>query len=479
MRLTPFIGRTRELSEFTALLRKKTASLVTCQGRRRIGKSRFIEECAGNADHFLSFSGLPPRDGMTKASQLNIFAERLAAQTRAPRLALESWPVAMQLLASQIPAKGSVVVLLDEISWMGVGDADFAGHLKNAWDDYFSKRTGLILVLCGSVSSWIEKNILNNTAFVGRCTWQFRLEPLPLRESSRFWGRASARISAAEKVRVLSVTGGIPRYLEELDPGQTAEKNIQRLCFEPGGLLFNEFDQIFHDLFVRRADTHRRIVRTLVSGAKTVDRIGRALGRERGGSLSEALFELESAGFIRKDATFDPETGESSRRNFQFRLSDNYLRFYLKYVEPEKERIAKGLFRWAPLESLTAWDTISGLQFENLVLSSLDIVLERLGLMNVPVINAGPYARKKTNRRDGCQIDLLIRTKHGVYVVETKIGKFVSKSVISEVGEKVRRLKVPPSLSVRTVLIHVGDLDPEIPALDYFDHIIPVSDLFL
>ncbi|MCW1884206.1 hypothetical protein OKA04_05650 [Luteolibacter flavescens] len=177
-----YIGRQAERREFAELLKKKTASLVTCQGRRRIGKSRFIEECAAAADLFLSFIGLPPREGITKQEQLNSFSGHLAKQTAAPSVLLPDWPTAFQLLASQLPAKGSVVVLLDEISWMAIGDKDFAGHLKTAWDQLFSKVPGLTLVLCGSVSSWIEENILNSTGFVGRCSWQFHLKPLPLAE---------------------------------------------------------------------------------------------------------------------------------------------------------------------------------------------------------------------------------------------------------------------------------------------------------
>ncbi len=138
--MTMFVGRERELQEFRQLLRKKTSSLVTCQGRRRIGKSRFIRECAREADLLLSFSGLPPRDNQTKQDQLNAFAEQLASQTAAPKLRIESWAVAFQLLASQLPKSGTVVLLLDEISWMGLGEPDFSGLLKNAWDNYFSQR---------------------------------------------------------------------------------------------------------------------------------------------------------------------------------------------------------------------------------------------------------------------------------------------------------------------------------------------------
>jgi hypothetical protein len=329
-----YIGRAEEREEFQRLLQKKTASLVTRQGRRRIGKSRFLSECAQEADHFLSFISLPPREDMTRQAQLDAFADQLAKQTRAPKVSLDGWPTAFQLLASQLPAGGTVVLLLDEISWMAAGDADFAGHLKNAWDAHFSKRRRLVVVLCGSVSSWIEHNILNNTGFVGRCSWQFRLGPLALPECVRFWGKRGARISAAEKLRLLAVTGGVPRYLEEIHPARTAEQNIADLCFNASGMLFSEFDSIFHDLFTRKAETYREIVRTLAAGTRSVDQISTELDRARGGSLSAALTELEQAGFTTRDIPFEAETGRSRPRDARFRLSDYYLRFYLSMPIP-------------------------------------------------------------------------------------------------------------------------------------------------
>lgn len=472
-----YIGRAEEREEFRRLLQKKTASLATCQGRRRIGKSRFIHECAREADHFLHFMGLPPRKGLGREAQLDAFAGQLASQTKAPKLPVGDWPTAFQLLASQLPEKGTLVLLLDEISWMATGDADFAGHLKTAWDTHFSRRPRLVLVLCGSVSSWIEQNILNNTGFVGRCSWQFRLGPLPLPECARFWGRRGARISAAEKLRLLAVTGGVPRYLEEINPARTAEQNIADLCFNPAGMLFVEFDSIFHDIFTRRAETYREIARTLVTGARTVDQISMELGRARGGSLSAALIDLEQAGFITHDVPFDAETGRGRPRDARYRLSDNYLRFYLKYVEPVKARIAKGLLKKTALESLDAWETILGLQFENLVLANLERVLARIGLDRRLVLNAGPYVQKRTQRREGCQIDLLLRTKRSLYVFEVKMRRQIAAGVADEVREKVRRLKLPPGQSVRTGLIYCGELAPGLESPEEFDFLVPAEAL--
>lgn len=481
--MSTFIGREQERNEFRAILAKKTSSLVTCQGRRRIGKSRFIRECAKKADGFFEFSGLPPRPGLTKQEQLAVFAEQLARQSKAPRLTLDDWATAFQLLASQLPAKGTVVILLDEISWMGIGEPDFAGYIKNAWDNLFSRRAKTVVVLCGSVSSWIEENILNSTGFVGRCSWQFHLQPLKLHECEQFWGRSASRISTTEKLRFLAVIGGIPRYLEELNPKQTAEQNISRLCFHPSGMLFNEFDCIFHDIFNRKAATYREIVRALVDGAKGVQEISHRIERERGGSLSLALAELESSGFLAKNTPPNLSSAATKakglrQRQLRYRLSDNYLRFYLRYVEPHRDQIINGRFQSSALEQLEQWDTIMGLQFENLVLENLNAIFKALQLPRHIVLSAGPYHQSATQRQKGCQIDLLIQTKRSLYLCELKFKGQIDASVINEVDKKVEALRLPKTQSIRTVLIYDGQLAPSIEEERAFDVLIPSSQLF-
>jgi hypothetical protein len=79
--------------------------------------------------------GLAPREHIGRREQLEAFTESLAAQTKAPKITLDSWPQAFKLLASLLPSSGSTVLLLDEISWMAIGAPDFAGHLKTAWDN--------------------------------------------------------------------------------------------------------------------------------------------------------------------------------------------------------------------------------------------------------------------------------------------------------------------------------------------------------
>jgi uncharacterized protein len=184
---------------------------------------------------------------------------------------------------AQHTKEGRVLIVLDEISWLGSKDPNFLGKLKNAWDLHFSNNPQLILVLCGSISSWIEKNILSSTGYLGRVALDLYLEELPLNDCSSFWDPYSDRISPYEKFKILSVTGGVPLYLELIRPELSAEENIRELCFSRGGLLVREFKQIFSDLFMRKSKSYQEIVERLAEGPKEVPEICKELKKGKGG----------------------------------------------------------------------------------------------------------------------------------------------------------------------------------------------------
>ena len=465
-----FIGRENELRLLKGLFDLKKAAIAVCAGRRRIGKSTLIQQFGRNAKTFLEFQGLPPREGITPRDQLNAFSEQLANQTNLPKLNLDSWYQAFTLLNS-IVKNEKTVILLDEISWMAIRDKDFAGQLKIAWDTEFKRNTKLILVLCGSVSSWIDKNILNSAGFVGRISLKLTPEELSLFHCNMFWGKQASRVAAKEKLKLLAVTGGVPRYLEEINPNLSAEENIRQICFSKEGFLFSEFDQIFRDIFSKRAPTYKKIIFTLVQGSKSLSNVADLLKREKGGDLSRYLEDLSASGFITKDAVFEPGKKKASKLA-KYRLKDNYIRFYLRYLEPVKDKIEKGLFRDFAIEGLSEWETIIGLQFENLVLNNIRSVCALLAINMNSVRSAAPYFQKTTQRKKSCQIDLLIETKYTLYICEIKFRKRIPKSVIGEVQEKINRLRLPKRYTVRPVLIYAGELAPGIEEEDYFDRIL-------
>ena len=193
-----FIGRDTELDTLNSLFNRKISQLIAIKGRRRIGKSRLIKEfCKGKT--LYRFIGLAPKQGLTAQDQREAFAQSLRRYwPDLPELKAADWTELFSLLAQRC-RKGRLVICLDEISWMAQGDNTFLSKLKNAWDEEFKDNNQLLFILCGSVSSWIDKNILSSTGFVGRIHYVLTLKELPLSTCNQFWGEQKDQTSAYDK----------------------------------------------------------------------------------------------------------------------------------------------------------------------------------------------------------------------------------------------------------------------------------------
>ncbi len=462
-----FIGRNPEMAGLRQLLAKKTSSLVVIKGRRRIGKSRLAEEFAKSFSRSVLLTGVPPEKGVTAEHQRREFARQMRRK-RIPVFSDDDWGDLFTDLAIHFK-KGRVLVILDEVTWMGSLDPTFLPKLKTIWDTHFKKNPKLMLIISGSNSMWIDKNILSSTGFVGRVSYQVTLEELPLYSCNEFWGANRDKISSYEKFQVLSVTGGVPRYLEEVHPTLSAERNLIGMAYRPSGILFNEFEQIFSDLFARRSSTYKEIIQQMVNTRPTMTKIARGLDRKKGGDLSEYLKDLEKAGFITRDEGW-MIAKEKEQRLGHYRISDNYVRFYLKYIEPYRRRIQSGQMQTLP----RGWRSIMGFQFENLVSRNAQSLYHTLGLAAEEVVWSGPYFQNANSRRQSCQIDYLIQTKHRVlYLCEIKFSeREVSSGVMREVEKKVHRLKVPRGFSVRCCLIHVNGVSERLEQDEFFSNIV-------
>ena len=278
---------------------------------------------------------------------------------------------------------------------------------------------------------------------------------------------------------MLSVTGGIPRYLEEIDPALSAVENIRRLCFLPESVLRVDFDEMFRDVITHEQVFSETVLRCLAEGAKTGTEIAAELGIGKGGRVSAALECLEEAGFVSSDSGRNPETGKPARE-VRYRLRDNYSRFYLKYVEPMKKIIDEGAFELVSLNVLNGIDSVLGLAFENLVINNYRELIPLLNLKGALITSAAPYRRNGTrngNGRKGCQIDLLIQTQRTLCVVEIKRRRDIGREVIDEVDAKVRAIARPDGVSTRAALVYDGNLSPAVVADGYFDSIVSFRDL--
>ncbi len=473
-----FFGRKDEINAFDRLWALPGSSLAVCRGRRRVGKSSLVEEFARRSRvRFIKLEGIAPGENVDNATQLEAFSRQLNEQCGTSSPVPENWFDAFALLDKALPKRAKAVVLLDEISWMGKYDPSFPGELKYAWDNRFSKHERKVFVLCGSVSAWIAKNILRSKAFVGRISLNLVLKELPIRDCLGFWGTKARLVDSREIIDVLSVVGGIPEYLRLIDPSDSADENIRKLCFSPTGILLDEFDAIFDDVVEENLATRRKMLEALAESSLTGCEIADRIGLEYNGHVSENLFALEEAGFVAKDAGVNPDNGKVSNL-CRYRICDNYTRFYLKYMQRERELIKNGTFRFSSLEQLPGWDAIMGLQFECLVIANLAALLPLMGLDSTLLVSAAPYLRRETEGRKGVQIDLLLQTRRAMYVVEIKRKSEIGEHVVEEVAAKVDALRKRKGMSVRAVLVYDGRLSKRVAADGYFSTLVPIEAFF-
>lgn len=454
-----YVGRKQELQKLERLWDKKVPSLVVMKGRRRIGKSRLIQEFSKQYKTFL-LVGLPPSGHETHQSQIDFFMKELCRQSNLPEFTVDDWMKVFQLLSRQLKDEKTVVAF-DEISWMGSKDPDFIGKLKTAWDLYFKQFSQLIFILSGSVSSWIEDNILSSTGFLGRISLTLDIPELSLNESIQMLKNQNVKESPNNYLKLLTVTGGVPRYLEEVQGSLTIESNLHNMCFSTSGILFHEFEHIFSDLFDRRKEFYKKIVILLANGAKDQAEICKGAGLKLGGDIVHYMEHLIQSGFVKRYYTWSIKNGKISKLS-QYRLSDNYVRFYLNYILPQKQAIESRLFDNSSMGRLPTYEGIIGLQFENLILNNRELIWNRLNLPKEDILCEGPFFQRTTQRTQGCQVDYMIQTKYNVlFICEIKYTKRpLSKDIIQEVEAKAAKVRAPKHYSKRIVLIHVHD-EPE------------------
>ena len=235
---------------------------------------------------------------------------------------------------------------------------------------------------------------------------------------------------------------------------------------------------MYADVITRRPAFTGQVLRALVDGPLGAESIADELGVPRSGNITAALEQLEEAGLVSREAGRNPETGRPVK-NRRYRIRDNYARFYLKFIEPSKDVIDDGSFAFSSLDQFDGWDTVMGLQFENLVVNNVPELLPALHLGRVLLLSAAPFRRAAAPKsgRKGLQIDLLLQSRQSVCLVEVKRRHHIGKEIVEEVREKSRRLDRPDGVSLKTALVYDGELAPSVEADGYFDAIVPARRL--
>ena len=408
------VGREKEIKKLQELHDSDSAELVALYGRRRVGKTFLIDNVFEN-NIFFRHAGLSPVERNTMREQLLHFHRSLKLsgweKNDVPTSWLEAFYMLEDLIEQHTDRNKKVVIFIDEIQWMDTPKAKFMTGFEAFWNGWACHKNNVMVVVCGSSSSWILDKLINNHGgLYNRVTCEIKLQPFTLRECEKYFESRGVTMSRYDIVQAYMMLGGIPFYLKYLDKSLSLAQNIDSLFFAENALLKDEFDRLFITLFTN-SEEMKTIVRALSEKNRGLSRkeIVQATGIEDSGDFSKKLKALVSGGFVIKYSSF----GNGKREDF-YKLIDPFCLFYLKFMRDKKRK------NWINIEETRKVVVWKGYAFENVCWNHISQIKDALKIGGV-VTEESLWSKRGDETSDGTQIDLIIdRKDHVVNMCEIK-----------------------------------------------------------
>ena len=450
------IGRQRERKLLQEKYAGSEAEFIAIYGRRRVGKTYLVDETFKGKITF-RHAGLSPAEWVGKnlmAAQLDHFYQSLLLSGATPDHRPKDWLDAFFLLEMWLQTKKEEerqVVFLDELPWMDTPKSGFLTGLEAFWNGWACHRHNVMLIVCGSASSWILDRLINNHGgLYGRVTYQIKLEPFSLRECEEYLHSKNIHYSRYDIVQSYMLLGGIPYYLGYLRGEWSLAQNIDQLFFSRHAVFREEYDRLFASVF-HNAPVMKKIVEVLYTrnAGYTRKELCEKLGVSSGGILTKELSALIASDFVTKYVPFG-----FSKREEHYKLTDPFCLFYLHYVW---QRSGLNEHFWTDSQNTPPIVSWRGFAFENVCFNHIDQIKRALGISGVR--SSQSAWSKREDDPEGTQIDLLIdRDDHVINACEIKFYSeefLVDKSYYLKLmhRENLLRKYIPRKSSVYQTLI--------------------------
>lgn len=326
-----FVGREAELSKLNSLYEQGSFQMAVVYGRRRVGKTTLINEfCRGKRT--LSFTALEQSD----ADNLADFNRAITVFFDLPKTigGFSTWSDALSYVAERAHSERFIFVF-DEFPYAAQRNKALPSIFQVAIDKSF-KETDAFLILCGSNQGFMESEVLGHKSpLFGRRTTQIKVGNLGFKDVAKML----PNLDAQEVFRFYGCFGGVPYYLQQVNPDETLRENLARLYFDPMGFLFEEPYGLLRQEFQEPA-LYNSILRAIASGANRAKEIADRTDISQT-SLPRYLRNLESIEIVKKTVPFG-ENPETSKRGI-YRVSEPCYAFWFRFVMPFTSDIEAGL----------------------------------------------------------------------------------------------------------------------------------------
>lgn len=469
------IGRKEEQRRLHEAYQSQYSEFVAVYGRRRVGKTFLVRE---TFDYTFTFehAGLAHAD---MRSQLVSWRSSLIDCGMQKCPIPHNWIEAFDMLKALIRQSQSKkkVIFIDEVPWMDTHKSRFIMALEHFWNGWASGRKDVLLIICGSATSWIiNKVIRNHGGLHNRVTYKIHVQPFSLRECKEFSDSQRLGFTYELILQTYMVFGGIPYYWKCLDRSRSLAQNIDALIFHRDGELYNEFDQLYASLF-RNPEPYLTVIKVLgtINAGMRREEIIKHGQIPDNGNLTRVLNDLESCGFIRKYTSYGMNTKQAI-----YQLVDFYTIFYYKMVEGN---VGKNKDQWMDIQSTPVYNTWCGLAFERVCMAHVSQIKSAIGIAGVSTNVYSWQSRTKEATGRGTQIDLVIERKdQTIDLCEMKYSKEKVQLLADDYHNMQNKVAVfrhdtETRYAIHTVLIAAAPVSRNAYS-DEFQHVITLKQLF-
>ncbi|THV40166.1 ATP-binding protein [Glycomyces buryatensis] len=359
-----FYGRQRELAQlnrwYGAVGRDaQPGQCLIIRGRRRVGKSRLIEEFVRRLDApsvFFTASNLSASQELHNLTQAVLASDLPDAESfgEAPT----SWDNALRMLAQILPSDRPSVVVLDELPYLTEHVDGFEGSLQTVWDRIMSRKP-VLLLLVGSDLSIMQALNTHERPFYQRGN-PVLIEPLTAADVQDMTG-----LPPAQAIDARIVTGGMPRLCVQWPRGASLERFLELALADPADPFITSGELAISGEFP--PDTHApQVLSAISSGERTFTSTLGDLDLSRM-TLSRALTRLTEKGIVAAETPLSTKPSRETR----YRITDSYLRFWLYLLQPALGMVQRGRGDRAARRILAGWPAWRGRAVEPLVRESL------------------------------------------------------------------------------------------------------------
>lgn len=401
-----FIGREAELTFLEERYAAKRAQLLVLYGRRRIGKTETLREfCKGKPHLFYSCTQ------STDAVQLARFSAMLFREDIPAKKYISSfsdWEKAFEALSDLPFGDAKKLVVIDEFPYMCKGNESIPSILQNLWDTKLREQN-IMLILCGSAMSFIEKKLLGEkNPLYGRATGIYKMREMGFYDAVRFFPNYSAH----DKILAYSVLGGTPHYLSQFEPELGLNENIKRHILTKGSVLYSEVDFLLHQE-LRETPIYNAVIEAVALGNTRLNDISQKSLIEDTAKTSVYLKNLLELGIVQREFSVDAKDKERAiASRGRYRLTDHFFRFWYTFIFANYSQLedgdVDGVFRYMIEPEL---HTFASLAFEDVC---REFIRERQkkGLLPFRYAKMGRWTGKTTVRTNG---------EEGLRTAETEI----------------------------------------------------------